>query len=451
MKKIISYVSSFLLILIVLVSCTPGSHDKTPQSSTNANDEKTVTVVTDAVLVNALKKAAAEFKKETGVTVLIEEIPGLDVDDYSSSEERESMITRLRTEIMAGKGPDAFLMAATFIDGEARGFVHGSSNGVDIGIYPLFRDPYKSALAGVFCDIEPLAGEAGIDFDNFIQPVLDSGKIEGKQYLFPLSYNFQSVIIEKDIYEANKEALENAADTVEFLAVLDRLDSSANNEPYLRRIDALSQCRDLMDYSNEILHWNDAFISGILELNRNNWEQTENGYSDSLYSRLEKTYVLEYMSSKDSRGLQQCVKQLYNEGKEAVWLPLPDSNGGVTAKVLTYYSIYANSQNKAEAAKLLELITRQHNLQNTDSNSANYGVALAFPTILKGSMEQRYPEDSGLHFLCEIENKITNAFILPASIQQLYTEIVEKYYTGDIDLQDAKDEMQRLLTQILYE
>ncbi len=86
-----------------------------------------------------VKEAAKYMEEQTPqVSITIRELPA----DW---EERELEIERLRTQIMAGKGPDVYL-------------INSASDGATQMEAPLFSNPYKTmqsgALASLACDME---------------------------------------------------------------------------------------------------------------------------------------------------------------------------------------------------------------------------------------------------------------------------------------------------------
>jgi hypothetical protein len=80
---------------------------------------------------------------------------------------------------MEGRGPDLFLLSAQDMDRTPGG---------------LFEDAEEAVRSGVFCDLLPLFKEAGISEDDFIRPVLDAGKVGGRQYVVPLCYEVLAVL-----------------------------------------------------------------------------------------------------------------------------------------------------------------------------------------------------------------------------------------------------------------
>ena len=96
-------------------------------------------------------------------------------DPQVDPEGREQLIRQLRTQIMAGKGPDVFLLRGT----------DSLLNSSDSSEY-LFEDLHKAQIAGLFCNLTELLSEA--DFATLI-PALEQYKTNNEPlYLLPLGY-----------------------------------------------------------------------------------------------------------------------------------------------------------------------------------------------------------------------------------------------------------------------
>ena len=82
--------------------------------------------------------------------------------------EREAEIHQLNTEILSGKGPDLFIM-----------------EGNRLTNVNLFPDIEKSIMNGAFLDLTDVMDSNGFTAENFYMPLLDAGKLKGKQYILP--------------------------------------------------------------------------------------------------------------------------------------------------------------------------------------------------------------------------------------------------------------------------
>lgn len=86
--------------------------------------------------------------------------------------EREAEIHQLNTEILSGKGPDLFIM-----------------EGNRLTNVNLFPDIEKSMMNGAFLDLTDVMDSNEFTTENFYMPLLDAGKLKGKQYILPLCFS----------------------------------------------------------------------------------------------------------------------------------------------------------------------------------------------------------------------------------------------------------------------
>ncbi|MBQ6856256.1 MAG: hypothetical protein IJO13_04040, partial [Lachnospiraceae bacterium] len=125
-----------------------------------------------------------------------------------SGVERDTAITRLRTEIMAGEGPDLFIMAC--------------DDGTSWKAEALFPIPEKAMENGMFLSLDPyIEDEKFAQWDKLMPQVMAAGRDEyGQQivpiaYAIPLTFYLESDVPEKPGVEtAWQEMLEDKTDVL---------------------------------------------------------------------------------------------------------------------------------------------------------------------------------------------------------------------------------------------
>lgn len=98
----------------------------------------------------------------------------------------ESELTKIRTEIMAGGGPDVFLMS---------GF-----GGCDpyLPDNTLFQNPEAAMSSGLFLPLDEYMQQSDfMQTDKFNSTVMSVGKYDGKQYIMPIYYRLPKGVIFK--------------------------------------------------------------------------------------------------------------------------------------------------------------------------------------------------------------------------------------------------------------
>ncbi len=107
--------------------------------------------------------------------------------------ERELRIKQLRVEMMAGGGPDVFLMFSYPPSGD--------------GTYPehLFLDPRKAMERGLFYPLDQYIPTAqSFHPELFLEPALKAGRTEEGQMILPIALTFPVMIYQKDPEDLEK-------------------------------------------------------------------------------------------------------------------------------------------------------------------------------------------------------------------------------------------------------
>ena len=161
-RSIISFII-VLAIICLLTSCASPAEE---------NENQHLWVLTDShtSFLKFIENVAETFTEEnTGVTIQVESIP-------TDPEEQEVYLKKLRTQIMAGQGPDVFLMTQ---------------------YSPLFFDVSQSMHNELFLDISKYYdADIGVNKDAFVSAVMDAGVLNGARYILPLSFNFPVLYVD---------------------------------------------------------------------------------------------------------------------------------------------------------------------------------------------------------------------------------------------------------------
>ena len=204
MKKI----CSLLLTLAILLTCFSGCSDGTdslrkpqPAVYTPEGTEVTLRVLTEHIrddreMYDLIHDLAEKYSTEhENVNIEIEVVPfGKDEGD------RDTFIDQLRVEIMAGKGPDVFLLPTTRFTNEV-----------------VFNDLELSMQNGIFREISAYYdADEELHKEELNQTVMDAGTYGEARYILPLRYNFPVLAV-------NQENMKNYGLTVEDINTTDKL------------------------------------------------------------------------------------------------------------------------------------------------------------------------------------------------------------------------------------
>ena len=151
-----------------------------PGNADNVKDH-VVSICIDAGLYNVMYQTLSKFEQtRPGLTFSFEVIPD-PIGQGNAAGEWEQAKARLNIEIMAGSGPDVFILLS--------GYETASTTE-----YTLFDDINKVMRSGGFADLSPLFRDGGLSEGDYVMPVLDAGRVGDRLFVAPLMYQIQGVI-----------------------------------------------------------------------------------------------------------------------------------------------------------------------------------------------------------------------------------------------------------------
>jgi ABC-type glycerol-3-phosphate transport system substrate-binding protein len=453
-----------LLFLFSLNGCTTGG------ASANMEPTKELTVCVDPWAHKTLQRAYTKFMQENrDVKLNFTILPDIYSGTEYKPEEREAALSQLRTQVMAGLGPDLFILES------------------DAPI-PLYQDIEKAMRGGVFCDLLPLFSQADFSMDDYIAPVMAAGQVGSKQYVVPLKYQVFGVmtndatrkILGDEAFKSTSAMLESIRALREipgmgpvfghswvnllklfsnpFLpmspkpADYDALTAQVDT-PLLR--DILETCKSVY---NRTLDMPDTFPPGIAQ---EYWED---------YPRTDAYFA--FLNNLDAMAVEAGLSEKY-AGITPHLDAFPSEDGGTAAQVTLYAGIRANSPNKYNAVNLLKQLLSAE--CQTDSSSDMLSAFYGWP-VRKGVLEdclQAYMKmarlsvyhsdfsstmwsvafedplsDESVNNFLAIEAKITSAaFPLPDEL----VIILNDYWNDTLDLDTALARMQDYYDKSLEE
>lgn len=137
-----------------------------------SGEKKEIEVVTEPAFQKFVDMAADQimgFEDDLDITVTV---------FSTNAEKREREIQKLQTEIMAGKGPDVYILD-TVIENES------SSDAA------LFANPYKTMQSGALAPLDEYMKEDSYWEDSaYKKELLGAGQYEKRQYIIPLSCDY---------------------------------------------------------------------------------------------------------------------------------------------------------------------------------------------------------------------------------------------------------------------
>lgn len=274
----------------------------------------------------------------------------------NNTEDRETELTRLRTEIMAGEGPDAFILDAT---------VPGTVTNSGEPLEALFPNVEKSMYSHLFLDLEDMAQSSEIiDLESCNQTVMDVGVTEDGRFLLPLTYSLSALILDPSIL----------SDPAYVFTTLDELLQS--DEEALKGIMAWGTFRLFPDCLGLLADYTDQNLLVTQDSLQQAIEQADafSAFQDETYSQSPALY-----QGGRTIGANHLMSLAREETEYAV-LPIPNPQGGVTAAVTFYAAINANAAYPQEAFDFIELLYSEELFteQGFEVNGFHYGTTFSY-------------------------------------------------------------------------
>lgn len=328
MKKLVS-----LLIICLftwsMAGCQtqmPPSSGETsfPDSSTSLEEDPVVICIDESLkqdMEELIRYLEASGNKTEYVLLVLPE----------GTEDRDPELTRIRTEIMAGEGPDAFVLNSShprlFLDQQTME-----------PLEPLFPNVEKSMYSHLFLDLDEMARNSEIvDLENCNQTVMNAGVTEDGRFLLPIAYTFSTVMVDQS-------ALEDPNYTFSTLDQLLQSDQESLKGFFSYKTLALfPDCMGtLADYMGQNLLVTTESLANTMEQ-----VETLTALRDEKYSG----------SNAVMGGVDASATVWMDLPKdELVYavFPVPNQEGGVTAGVTQYAAINQNTNHPQEAFTFIE-------------------------------------------------------------------------------------------------
>ncbi len=376
MKKLHKVLSVILIVALALMAfggLGGCSHEQKPLRILVDLDGAIVSeIYTDSNYANDLSKFIQEMGGPEDVE--IEVVPR---DDDGA---RKSLLTRVRTEMMAGEGPDVFII--------------GNRDS-------LFLTPEKNMELGQFYPLDDYLEKAQfMDQDALTAEVMAAGRSETYgQVVLPLSYSFYVTCFQQEALPeapAGNSWQDVVDDATGFLQVTGSLIQAFDTNGVIRGNNNLSRIfGTLADYEpeNRALAFTEeelrARIDQMLEIDKkvreNSWGLPE-FFSDTMQSRF----------GNGNSPMFQChtisgIAPSQTAKADLTMLPTYCDDGGVTVSVINWAAVNANTRRPDDAFFVLNaLLSREALLNLLLYNRAAYNSVPVFEEVLSQAFAQEY-------------------------------------------------------------
>ena len=249
----------------------------------------------------------------------------------SSGGERDAVVTRVRPEMMAGKGPDLFFCECPLL---------GQWNSEQKDETALFPFPGQMLESRAFLPLDSyIANAEFMEWEKLFPAVMEAGKGSEGQMLLPLTYSLWNVLIcPKD------------ESSPSFQRPMTWREMAASEDPVLRFTAAIGWINDVAgdfaDYSKDELRLTEEELLELVQ-----------GYS-RLRGEAPGNYgeqggeIIDF----SAETLQAVGSGLGDNSKECCMIPCYNISGGVTVNITNFVAINRNTEHPDEAFRVLDYL-----------------------------------------------------------------------------------------------
>lgn len=396
-----------LAVLLMLCACSMQENEK---GTVNSGIQTELTVCAEESFRNSLKPVFDAFTGEHKIKVSVEWVPATGSFLADGADRRTAYLQKLKTQILAGNGPDVFIVSTS-----------GTS-------FDILSDVEKLMRNGVFRELNEVLDENVSEFEDVNSVFWESGQVNDIQYVLPLSFQIDGLLL-CDTPEANLQIskdLENVS-TMQFYNYIDQRypewriqgqwykNLSNDKNPSINyddlNVDLLSrELPELLQREVDVLRGKEAHRMPDLDV-----YLREGAIIDSPGG-------LPYIWGPVSQNLDYAAMTLMNR-TTPILVPVPNMKGKTYARITGIAAISRNCTNiDASELFLPFLFSDRWQKKGSDAGST---VLYGFP-IKKSAMESWF-QDETLTYLSDLPCAKLSGQTL-ASFMAWYDEIEGSYF-----------------------
>lgn len=336
------------LVAISLTACSPQSQPSGTAEATPApimvpepveQTNKALRVYYSDYTSTPIMDAAVQLyqKQYPDVELEVEKSYSADLESYTTKYQE------MANQIMAGEGPDLFIVDQVVMDVE------------------------KMARQGVLADMEPFFEADDFDWDSYQKVVMDGGVWDGKRLVIPCTYSIPLAITTQTALEETGFSVENCSDFMGFVEESNKiLDNTENARSlFCEAISARSFYMDagieFLNYDNKTVHLGSDEMKKGLEWYGKivNAEGANQAVPVSLLMGAEmvwnKQALFDLPVAKSINQINASYAAL-DTADEAVMVPIRNVNGGITARIDEAVAVRNNSENLQNAYNFIKIL-----------------------------------------------------------------------------------------------
>lgn len=255
---------------------------------------------------------------------------------------RDNELSRIRTEIMAGEGPDVFIVAC-YNDGEN----------------PLFKYPDQIMARHTFLPLDDYIKDAQfMEWDKLTPIIMETGKTEEGQQLLPLTYSLPLTVFRKSDLEHIPSKSLTCFDVAGSPNPISLLSSEIDTESgrFILDSDRLSAILPVLaDYEKEELAFTEDELIQVMEI----LGDLENRNSAGDFINIPNHYYQNLSVGFNSYPDVEMFKDMYagiGEKESISLFPIYTTQGGYCATITSFAAINRNTKRSDDAFFVLDYL-----------------------------------------------------------------------------------------------
>ncbi len=424
------------VILVLTTACSSGSkeYDGGPAEITIWVDDGSTSFISqkqEGMLVPYLR----DFTKSKYPNITVNgELVSVYRDGMVDYEATMNLQQSLRTEVVAGGGPDIYIMPAFY-----RGYT---------GVEPLFKDVKEAMDNGLFLPLDDYIAESNIiNLEEYPSVIMDAGVNDFGRVVMPLSYTFPILLYERDVLAEPDKAYGRFD---ELMATEDSLLHDSLREYAPQFISSVFSSYGDYDSANVIVTAEE--IASVLKAAA---PEEEIDFSENIL-------VYDYTPFMWDSVLYQLDRNRDSFNPIIV----PNDSDGITAYVTWYAAINANCENPAAAFKVFELLFSEE-MQSGSYKPYAYDAAQNSVLRSLGTSDgskgvsvhpSAFSRPNFVNIMDEYNSKITSVRfpsemdkVLESACEDIFWEIHSGGKFEDIDFTARSEEIVKELKMIMAE
>lgn len=456
----------FVLVLAILLTCLGCSAEIEAEFGSKSTSDEPLRICLDLAYLG-VENESPEYSYENAVEgaaqgLMMEVVARGGADDYvievipKEEAARKSMLTKLRTEIMSGEGPDVFIMGCNTSRFEAKDM--------------LFPIPEKAMQNGLFLPLDELMADRTqhTEWDKLQQTVLKAGCNDEGQLIVPIAYTvpvtfFRSSDIEltpdemttwNDMLEDSTGVLSSAASWFNMNEALLHMRGSYIEYTFGQLADY--EAETLLFTPEELKQRSEEIHTVNVKCERNVLNNVPAHYKNCLSVDFNNETGSNLTLSIGAMGTDNPFSGIKPTETQTM-IPIYSDDGGASASITAYAAVNRNTLRPEDAFIVLDVLmdleTQKKSVLYENWFAQLYGIPMheellqpSCPAMYTAKGKPWYLREANYNELCRIREQITSVRFKGA----LDLEMEKAYHactdgSADEAVQECYRRMERLL------